>query len=98
MHNNGIKQFLLTGKGNVFNKTLELAALRKDNMEFPMELRISYTRSKDEYVFIAFISDITERKKAETQLMQKLSLGKLSMQRARAKQRVKHAKLLAAKV
>jgi PAS domain S-box-containing protein len=71
MHLNGIKRFLSTGEGPALNKTLELAALRKGDLEFPIELRISFTRSKDQYVFIAFITDITDRKKAEATLKQK---------------------------
>jgi len=71
MHLSGVKKFIETGVGPVLNKTLELAAIRKGNIEFPMEIRISYTRLKNKYVFIAFINDITERKKAETELKQK---------------------------
>lgn len=71
MHLNGIKRFLSTGEGPVLNKTLELAAIRKDGSEFPIDIRISFIKSQGKYIFIAFISDITIRKKAEAELKQK---------------------------
>jgi PAS domain S-box-containing protein len=71
MMTNGIKRFLLTGEAPILNQTLELAANRKGGIEFPVEIRISYTKSNDKYVFIAFITNITERKKSEAELKQK---------------------------
>lgn len=67
-HYQGIHHFLKTGHGPVINKVIEIAAVRKNKEEFPIELGISAVRSRGKYIFIAFITDITERKKNEEQL------------------------------
>lgn len=64
-HVNGIKHFLATGEGPVFNRLLELSAVRRDGSEFPVELSISPLENGGEITFCGFITDITERKRAE---------------------------------
>jgi len=64
-HKKGLKDFFKTGEGPVLNKTIEIHALRKDNLEFDVALRISPAFVNNTYLFIGFIRDITEQKKTE---------------------------------
>lgn len=69
-HNKGMRRFLSTGERRVINKVIEITALRKGGVEFPIELGISAVESEGKYLFIAFINDITERKRTEMALKQ----------------------------
>jgi PAS domain S-box-containing protein len=67
-HRKGLKHFMMTGKGPVINQFLEVSALRHDGTEFPVELSISMLKANDVITFCGFITDITERKKAEEEI------------------------------
>jgi len=64
----GFKSFRETGQGAAVGKTLELAANRKDGMEFPVELSLSAVKIKGKWNAIGVIRDISERKKDEETL------------------------------
>ncbi|MBA3673503.1 MAG: PAS domain S-box protein, partial [Chitinophagaceae bacterium] len=70
-HIKGMQHFLKTGEGPVLNKTLELTALHKTGHEFYINLSVSNVKLGNEWVFIAFLSDISERKKTEEALIRK---------------------------
>ena len=67
-HVKGLRNFLATGEGPLFNRQIQIVALHRDGQEFPIELSISPARSDSSYIFIAIIRDITERKAAEEEL------------------------------
>jgi PAS domain S-box-containing protein len=76
-HEQGLKQFSKTRGGAVLNRRLELRALRRDGKEIPVELAITPVQLGDEYMFSAFVRDITERKAAEEALADERNLLRL---------------------
>jgi len=50
-------------------KNMDLFARRKDDSEFPVEISLSYYKKDEETFVIAFIIDITERKKHEESIL-----------------------------
>jgi len=64
----GFSHFKGTGEGPVIGKTLELAALKKDGTEFPVELSLSAIKREGKWNAISIARDITERKRAEDSL------------------------------
>ncbi len=71
-HQEGVKQFMESGKTNILDKTVELSGKTKDGIGFPIEMSLSYQKTKDrKYFFTAIIRDITFQKKAKEQLIEK---------------------------
>ncbi|MFC5285220.1 PAS domain S-box protein [Pedobacter alpinus] len=69
-HVEGIKHYLKTGEGKALNVLLELKAIKRNGEEFPIKLTvIPIKQAGEEVFFCAFIRDITDRKKAESQLL-----------------------------
>ncbi len=64
-HLEGFQSFQETGKGKAIGKTVELAGLRKNGEEFPLELSLSSIKIKGSWHAVGTIRDITKRKKAE---------------------------------
>ncbi|HYY89965.1 MAG TPA: PAS domain S-box protein, partial [Chloroflexota bacterium] len=67
-HRRGLAHYLATGEGPALGRRLELSALRADQTEFPVELSITRIRSSGPPLFTGFVRDLTDRKRAETQV------------------------------
>ncbi len=70
----GMKKFFQTGAGSAVGKSLEFSALRKDGSEFPVELSISAMNVRREWPATGIIRDISERKRLENELKEKLDV------------------------
>ncbi|MGH9630526.1 MAG: PAS domain S-box protein, partial [Bryobacteraceae bacterium] len=68
-HRKGLERYLATGTGPVIGKRIEVLAERKDGTEFPVELSISVIPSADPPIFTGYLRDITERKRAEQEML-----------------------------
>jgi PAS domain S-box-containing protein len=64
-HQKGIHRVSSGGESHVIGKTVELAAVRKDGSEFPVELSLATWFLDDTRYYTGIIRDISERKQAE---------------------------------
>jgi len=69
--------FQTTGQGAALGKTLELAAMRKDGTEFPVEVALSSTRIAGKWHAVAVLRDITARKQAQQEIEQSLYMQRV---------------------
>jgi diguanylate cyclase (GGDEF)-like protein/PAS domain S-box-containing protein len=67
-YEHGFSIFKTTGQGSAVGKTLELEALRRDGTEFPVELSLSATNFRGEWITVGIIRDITRRKQNEEEI------------------------------
>ena len=67
-HTKGIAHYIATKEGPALNKQIELPALNKQGVEFPIEISITPIHLNGELSFCSFIQDISERKNAEANL------------------------------
>ncbi len=64
-HQEGIRRVSSGGPSHVIGKTVELAAVRKDGTEFPVELSLATWFLDERRYYTGIIRDISERKQAE---------------------------------
>lgn len=67
-HTAGIARYVATGEGVMLNQRVELTGLRKDGIEFPIEVTVTAVPMADGPLFSAFVRDLTQHK----QMMQRL--------------------------
>lgn len=67
-HEKGLRHFLMTGEGPIFNKRIEVTAVKKNKEIIPVELAVVPIKSETGYTFSAFIRDISERKREQENL------------------------------
>lgn len=69
-HDGYIQDYLDTSIAHIIGIGREVEAQRKDGTTFPANLSVGHTQlSDDKHLFVAFISDITEQKKAQHELI-----------------------------
>ncbi|MEM9981449.1 MAG: PAS domain S-box protein, partial [Bacteroidota bacterium] len=64
----GVKDYLATGKGLIFNQRVEVTAKDRGGKEFPVELAVTPVSVKGEQMFSAFIRDISKQKEDQRTL------------------------------
>jgi PAS domain S-box-containing protein len=64
-HRAGLERFRQTGGGPILGKRVEMAALRRDGSEFPVEIAVTPLYAEGETSFSGFIRDLSEQRRAE---------------------------------
>ena len=77
-HRAGLSAYLKTGQSALLNRRLELAAVRKGGLQFPVEVAIAPISSDGSAMFAGYLRDITERRQAEAALAERMSLASLT--------------------
>lgn len=67
-HQSGLARMVATGEPRIIGKVLELAGLRRDGTEFPLELSLAARQTSEGLFFTGIIRDITQRKTVERRL------------------------------
>ncbi|MBI4637220.1 MAG: GAF domain-containing protein [Candidatus Rokubacteria bacterium] len=64
-HRRALTHHLTTGESRILDRHLEMTAMRRDGAEFPVELTITRVSEGAEPMFVGFVRDISDRKRAE---------------------------------
>lgn len=62
------KEFVLTGKKHLFDKRVELTAMRSDGSEFPVELTLTSLKDNELTLVTGFLRDLTQQKEAQHEI------------------------------
>ncbi len=68
MHMRGTRRYLMTGERSIPWRGVQVPALRRDGTEFPVEINFGEYTADGRKVFAGFMTDITERRRAEEAL------------------------------
>jgi diguanylate cyclase (GGDEF)-like protein/PAS domain S-box-containing protein len=67
-HRKGLAHYLKTGEGPILRRRVEVEAVRKNGMSFPVEITVAPIGTTEGPAFSAFLRDISERHQVEQQL------------------------------
>ncbi len=67
-HIQGMKNYLNTGEGSVLGSRIQLEALRKDGLRFPVEAAICPINSREGPLFTAFLRDLSQHIADQTEM------------------------------
>jgi PAS domain S-box-containing protein len=68
-HRHGLARYLATGEARILDRRIEVVAQRADGTGFPAEVTVTRTGLPGEPSFTGYIRDITERQRAQQELM-----------------------------
>lgn len=68
-HRRGLARYLETGQASILNRRIEMSAMRADGTEFPAELAVTRTGLPGQLAFTGYVRDITDRRRAEQELV-----------------------------
>ena len=68
-HRRGLARYLATMEPRILDRRMEVAAMRADGSEFPAEITVTRTGLPGELAFTGYLRDITERQRAQRELM-----------------------------
>ena len=77
-HRAAMARYLTTGETAILNRRLELTAVRKGGETFPVGIAIAPISSDGSAMFAGYMRDITERRRAEAALAERVSLASLT--------------------
>jgi PAS domain S-box-containing protein len=68
-HRRGLARYLETGQTTILDRRIEMSAMRADGTEFPAEVSVTRTGPPGQPEFTAYVRDITDRQRAEQELV-----------------------------
>ena len=68
-HRRGLARYLETGQATILDRRIEMPAMRADGTEFPAEVSVTRTGPPGQPAFTAYVRDITDRQRAEQELI-----------------------------
>jgi len=68
-HRRGLARHLETGQASILNRRIEMPAMRADGTEFPAEVAVTFTGPPGQPEFTGYVRDITDRQRAEQELI-----------------------------
>jgi PAS domain S-box-containing protein len=82
-HRAGFRRYLETGVRHLHWEGLEISALHKNGQTFPLEISFGEYNQNGNQFFIGIARDISERKKADVQLLESQAMLSLTMRSSR---------------